>query len=361
MRDTPSNESGQDYAGELTQDATEVAAVILLTIAEYVQQEWSKVSPTLGGSGYLGRLGTRFVVCSNSWGLNPAARWIANTDLDVHALVDWEGPTDSAEALIVTEAYNPYGSISGVVIDPESGTITFPETALLPSTLTIEVFEAWALDNQKSFPHWFRPPHPALIDGGLPADWDEFVRDLAKTYVAETDWWVFDTPGGGRPDPAEVSAFIANMWDERYNGSYPVYDPLGQELADFWEDREALTWLSEVTAKGTAYVRVQGSVDHNQPDHMVQRHAIKALNEAYTGSPSKAFYADGVDYWEDANTHMSDSAQPMVVASLFDITDPDPSTPGAWGNADFWPSVGAEKAWGVQVDLVRWAVETTFV
>lgn len=344
--DTPSNGTGQDYAGEMTFAATEAVVAVLLEIVEDIRDQWldSAFSRIYGP---LGTNGARLIVCTSSWGLNPAARWIANTSLDVqvHALVDWEGPTDSAEALIVTTDYDPYTPL-------DTG---------LPPELTSTVFERWAVGNTKSFPHWFRPPHPLLFADALPTNWSTFVWALARGYDPGRDgrdWWISQSA------PIRfVPGLISDMWDERYNDTYSSGDPLHVQLVDFWEPREAITWLADVTAQRTAYVRIQGRDDHNQPLHMLQRHAIKALNAAFSGYPSVslAYYADEANYWQDANGYLLDTAQPSQVATSFDVANPQPTVVGDWGNEEFWPDVFEGKAWSVQVDLIRWALETTFV
>lgn len=326
--DSPSNITGQDYAGEMTLAATEAVARVLLAIVEELRESWSD-SFSVARHGALGSSGVRLVVCSNSWGLNPASRWIANTTIPVHALIDWEGPTDGAEAVKVTEAYDPY-QLSN---DP------------LPTYLTIEAFEQWALGGDKGFLFWFRPPHPDSFGSPLlsaaqdpfPDDWSTFLVSLRA-----------------------VDPLWATMWEDRYQRSYSFF-PLVDQLVDYWEEREAVRWLPEVTAKGTVYVRIQSNVDHNQPNHLRQRHAIKALNAAYSGDGSLVYRVDP-DYWLDANRFLLDDASPRQVDLEYEVIAPDEATDdGAWLlDFDFWPRVALERVWAVHVDMVRWVMDRNF-
>ena len=186
MGDTPGNTTGQDYGGELSFDAAEAVAGVLLGIVEDLQRQWSE-HPALTGS--LGSLGHRLIACSSSWGLNPASRWVANTEHSVHALVDWEGPTDSSEFGMVSEAYNPYGDSGGPVA----------------KELTAEVYMNWAVLNPENFQFWFRPPDPSLLATSLlsisvlPSDWSSFVSQLRH----------------------KQGNAVATMWEDRYQQPYP--------------------------------------------------------------------------------------------------------------------------------------------
>jgi hypothetical protein len=336
VHDSPTNMYGQDYAGEQTLFATEAVARVLLTIVDDLRERWNDqlVAQTFGGT--LGSEGYRFVVCTSSWGLNPAARWIYATNIHVHALIDWEGPTDSAEALIVTDFYDPYG------LDDE----------ISETELTLDVFQDWAVQNYTSFPHWFRPPNPMLFsDDEWPVDWDEFVARLADGYDSSSqdprNWWERD------------AANIAAMWDWRFNGQYSGTS-CEEQLGEFWEPREAITWLRSITnEKGTAYIRIQGKIDHNQPEHMRNRHAAKALAAAYDGDQDLAFFADPT-YWECVNDDRDAAAEPRQMDRVFDLENPDATDPDCWFYPDFWPEINVGKVWCVQLDLVRWAVETDF-
>ena len=245
--------------------------------------------------------------------------------------MDREGPTDSAEALRVTDAYDPYGPV--LIWDP------------LPRTLTYDVFEAWALIPASDWDHdpflfWFRPPEPHLFSEPLPSDWSAFADDLAKAR------------GVG----------AATMWETRYqpfSGVLGVAD-LDRQLEIFWYRRVAINTLSTVASNQTAYVRIQSQEDHAQPDHMLQRHAIKALNAAFEGNERHVYYAGAAGYWDDIIHGVEPT--PDKMASAFDIDNPD-RTGGdtSWGDVDdFWPLLPEYLAWGTQVDLVRWAVQTSF-
>ena len=269
-------------------------------------------------------------MASRSWGLNPASRWIANTEVSVHALVDREGPTDSAEALGVTDAYNPYDDPVGP-LDPE---------------LTVEVFMDWAVGDRGGFLFWFRPPELSLFATSqypsvLPWDWSSFMSRL----------------------DSQQGRWVAVMWRDRYQQSYPRVgsDSLESQVDSFWSDRVALRWLPEVAARQTAYVRIQSRFDHVQPDHMYQRHAIKALNAAFEGCEQHVYYAGALgDYWVDILR--GQNATPDRVTSAFDIDRPFVDTGcGAWGDCEkFWPNLLSHMAWGTEVDLVRWTVQTSF-
>ena len=328
LHDSPGNATGQDYCGDMTFDATEAVVQVLLQIVEDLRQRWDEHPSTFGS---LGSEGHRLVVASRSWGLNPASRWIANTEVSIHALVDWEGPTDSAEALGVTYDYNPF-------LDPDGPPYT---------DLTLEVFIDWAVHNRTGFLFWLRPPETGLFATShypsiFPQDWSPFVTRLERTH--------------GRK--------VADMWSDRYQGFYPSMGDgsLASQVDSFWSDRVAMRWLPEVTARHAAYVRIQNNDDHAQPLHMYQRHAIKALNAAFEGGGQHVYYA-GESYWADLLRGSDPS--PDRMERDFDVDQPflDEGS-GAWGDSDFWPDFVLTIPWGrnwqPQVDLVRWAVQTRF-
>jgi len=94
---------------------------------------------------------------------------------------------------------------------------------------------------------------------------------------------------------------------------------------------------------------------------MYQRHAIKALNAAFDGYEQHVYYAGLTGaYWDDIDNALD--ATPAKMTSAFDIDNPLPAEgSGSWGDCEaFWPELDRDMAWGTQVDLVRWAVQTSF-
>ena len=321
MGDTPGNTTGQDYGGELSFDAAEAVAGVLLGIVEDLQRQWSE-HPALTGS--LGSLGHRLIACSSSWGLNPASRWVANTEHSVHALVDWEGPTDSSEFGMVSEAYNPYG-----YPDLDGTVPTAP-------ALTPRVFMNWAAGDTDSFPYWFRPPAPDhLATSSQVTDWAQYASLLPSALQAP--------------------------WRAKYDHCFPRAGAgsLEEQISTFWQDRVATRWLPEVASGRTAYVRIQGSEDHNQPVWMYQRHAIKAMNAAFSGSGQHVYFAGAEGYWYYLS--QKQLVPPDRMTAEFDIDNPDPAGDHTWGDcSQFWPTITEDLAWSTQVDLVRWAMQTDF-
>ena len=87
--------------------------------------------------------------------------------------------------------------------------------------------------------------------------------------------------------------------------------------------------------------------------------AAKALAAAYDGDQDLAFFADPT-YWECVNDDRDAAAEPRQMDRVFDLENPDATDPDCWFYPDFWPEINVGKVWCVQLDLVRWAVETDF-
>jgi hypothetical protein len=311
--DTLANAAGQDHAGVLTNAATEAVVDATLEIVEYIKDNWT-------GSGDLGVFGNRLVVCSWSWGSYPAARWVATTAHDVHALVDYEGPCDSEEA--ASFAYNPFG-VSATSLDLPEGDL--PD-GLPQELLDFDVWAAWYQENPDHFV--CRPPVSTL--GDLPSSWASFAAGIVDR-PSLSAWWIarYDAP---RHIPALVD-----------------------QLATFWVEREPVWRLPNLLAKQVAYVRIQCEEDHFQPPWMFQRHAVKSLNAAYSAVlTNNVFYTDEIGYAAYLR-----SEGPISPANWSIGYDPDDSSQD-WATSRFWAVLDTENRWGIAVDLVRWSVEETF-
>jgi len=335
VNDTMENTTGQDHAGALTAAATEAVVAVTLEIVEQLRAGWA-------GPGQLGSLGHRLVVCSWSWGAYPATRWVASTDHDVHAYVDYEGPSDSEDS--VSRAYNPF-NVTAVELgrtagDPPDG---------LPSQLD---FDAWA-DWYHDYPDYFlcRPPRPLLDE--LPMDWTDFADGIAAGPIPRFALGEWASRIG-----------LRSWWLQRYDQVFSP--PLEDQLETFWAEREPTEWLPELYARHMAYVRVQSDVDHFQPPWMFQRHAVKALNAALSSSYGHVYYTD-FDYGDDMSwgTLASPAAWSSTLSTSGSKPDPDDSSED-WAGGKFWAELGKPEdgrvpgAWGTVVDIVRWTADQSF-
>ncbi len=292
---TPSNEHGQDYGGTLSVQALEAVAAVQHAV---VQDLMAKEEALAG-------VPTRLVVFSASNGLALAARWVVSTERQVHALVDFEGPTDGMEQTKGSWTIDPFG-LSGED---------------LPATPS---WEAWAAAFGSGIDtYYFRPP-PAMLS--LLPDEATLFEDsqIARNH---TDFWL------------------------RWYGE-PAYqrDTLASEQAAFWSDREATPWLAQLHDVRCAYVRLQKLTDHAMPDWLMQRHAVRAMNAAW---------ADGAHphvYWTDVQSYQSAVvAREDGTPARFDSAQDE----DAWEvYREWWPD--RRLGWTLQLDLVRWAVAEDF-
>ncbi len=287
---TPANETGQDYGGALTIAALEAVATSAGAALEQLRAE----DPT----GALQAADERWLVLSTSNALITAARWMATTAQPVHAIVDYEGSTDSLEQTKGAWSIDPFG-ISGLDLPAE------------PS------LEAWSADFVAGIDTFtFRPPREILAQ--LPS------QDS-----------LFDGSPLARQHPEH--------WARWYGPE--AYEPerLASEQATFWDEREAEVWLPTSAARGTVHLRMQSSQDHALPPWLMQRHAVRAMNASLSGG-GLVFYTDRDGY--EAARATGIEADPAAWTEAADIEDWH-----AWGEG--WAEVPMD--WTAKVDLLRWA------
>jgi hypothetical protein len=328
--DTPANHTGQDFAGAMTVAAAEAVMDATMEIVAYLQDQWM-------GTGELGIDGTRLVACSWSWGSYPAARWVAESAHQVHALIDYEGPADSEEQ--AAWGYNPFK----VQPDEESG---MPPADLPQDWLTFPFWASWYVSHPEGF--WCRPPEAVL--GALPTSWVDFAAGIVG----------YGTAMGCSAEEAAARAALSNWWLGRYGQPF-VWQSLQDQLSEFWNDRDPTTHLATFQERGTAYVRFQCDEDHFQPPWMFQRHAVKALNAATGGGASwqHVYFTDHRKGYGEALL----SQLPMGPAGWATRYDPDDDEE-AWARTPPWSQFVLldenDGRWGVTVDLARWAVGENF-
>ncbi len=292
---TPSNTNGQDYGGALTIRALDmVSAVALHAIDDLVA--------TASAESELEDVPTRLVVLSTSNGLTTAARWITSTEHAVHALVDYEGSTDSMEQTKGSWSIDPFDqSEEDLPAEPS--------------------FEGWGTGFAAGIDtFYFRPPREVL----------DLLPDEESLFESST-----------------IAREHPEHWEQWYGMG--AYDPevLASEQSAFWDEREAAPWLVQLQQKRCAYVRLQNAVDHTLPSWLMQRHAIRAMNAALAGGEHPHVYFTDVDGYLAASETRED-ATPTHFQQAQD--DDDWRAYRAW-----WPD-GA-LAWTLKVDLVRWAME----
>jgi len=336
MRATPGNRGGMDYTGPMT-----VAAIEAIVQAAYaVIADIQAGSSGFDDDGDFTHQDPRLVAMSYSDGLNAAAAWIANTSVDVHALVDHEGPADSVDRAMVANAYDPLGTRT----DPPP--VGAPGGAW-PTTLDLAGWELWAETTRHVIDYYFRPPAELV---------DEMPTDGVTVILSKL-----------------ASTAIRPIW-RRWYGNASVYDELTEELRTFWACRQAtLNLVTIATSKQCAYVRVQGSYDHAQPDHVTGWNAIKALFASCFGGNTNTYHAS-MTFWDALNGTDTGIPDPTAAPDLCDC--------GTWKAVDDlqdvlkWPttdwievSSGAADrskplnslvAWTSHVDLVRWAMAKDF-
>ncbi len=316
--DTPGNDTGQDYAGSQTVDAMDAVMDVTLEILDALREDWS-------GQDELGPDGNRLVVATSSCGLNPGSRWVAETAHDVHALEDWEGPTDALEIIKLTDLINPFNI-------PAGGREGDPESDDLPEELDFATWERWAQGTplDAKFTFFFRPTMDVV---------DELPLDQSSILALLED------------DPN-----VGEYWSHMYAPGRYDSDRYAEEQAEFWRHREAKHNLPRLWAQDTAYVRIQSNSDHAQPAWLLQRHAIKALNAAYDeGANEHVYFTDGV-YVDTMADSAAEPLPPYRVQASYDVADPDGVNP--W--REIWGELDRGEVWGTQLDMVRWALEQDF-
>ncbi len=292
----------------------------------------------------------RLMVSSSSNGLSAACKWIASTSWDVHALVDWEGPPNSLAQSLAAYAYTPIDwnsvhwdsswDVRPGVYDPQHP----PEKEYFGlDALTFDCWQAWFDARYKggaAYSFFFRPPLDVLphffsAPGMAP--------DLGMTHASEIvvdEYLTYAVDCGMNQNWYDVNV---------YNGN-----ALSFELMFFWLLRSAEVFLPRLAESRCAYVRIQYFEDHAQPPWWFNRHANIALNAAWdSGANPHVYYAD---------TTYSIGTQPptQLTGALQENIDPasfDPLDRAYWPE---WPSYSGPSAIH-QLDLLRWAYETTFL
>lgn len=160
------------------------------------------------------------------------------------------------------------------------------------------------------------------------------------------------------PEPGGVLALLTELeehWGEVGNFPLclePVFYGLLYEPAtrSFWEDREPVAWLGEVTAKGVLYIRLQGPGGHTKsPADYHDRQAVECLHAAFQGCGGREL----VRFSDKTYVDSKDAEPPTLLAS--DI-DPDLYSLTAW--PEWSPDVAfLSTIWVLQVDTVRWVLD----
>lgn len=322
---TPDNPDGDDWCGYMARAATEAV----------VQAAYLYLADEFG----LDQADTRLMVVSFSNGCTCATHWMTSTDIDVHAYIDVEGPTDSYEQLAIAEIDDFFGVYEAELAGEVEACRDAYGRVSLPTPFDIERWVRGrelpgACGGKQKFAAAYR------YYGRPPQDWAREARFVYNAYSASgQDWW----PSGASLDDCHDGVCEKNT---------EAYDPavLGR-LDRFWTVRKTLEHLA--WRKG-AYVRVQSVSDHVQPRHYHNRHAWRALEAALdlcSAGYSDVYYVDG-DYLADAASLSPGTragAEPPPYTTAIGVDPDDLST-----YVDF-PTV--RDKWAVEVDLVRWAFE----
>ena len=321
---TPENFTGDDYCGGMTMQAMDAVMLVVIAVVRDLEGR------VAGGGIGSGRSAT-LILSSFSNGLTCASRWMANTWLKlvwpIHALIDFEGPSDSLEQTVMTDCFDPFGSTAIPYTSPsynawsDCGISAGAHVPCLAGAAKPKFDDAWG--------YFFRPPVDILARFGA-------VRSVNAP---------FDTTAT-RCNHRSFPTF-----DEWYGTGFVPGGPFwpgstAHGFAQFWSDRQAKKWLP---SRQGIYVRLNGLYDHAQPDHMNNRHAVKCLNAALLSSAGGVYAAD-LSY-VDAVLGGDTAVAPSLVTSSYNLTDP-ASWPG-WKNLDTPDSPPGTK-WRLQVDLARW-------
>jgi len=308
-RSTPANTDGQDYGGDLTMAAMDAVMEVTLTILGF----YRRLKPHFveeADPWY------RLVVFSYSDGLSSASRWVAQTDLEVHALVDYEGPPASMERAgcqrYLSEVTDPADELPD--IDWDTWKTRFE------------------VDPDEYF---YRPPVDVLEDLAACAGW---------------------------PIVANATGVDEDIWATWYDDPTLTASALADELTEFWRLREAATHLPALAGKLCAYVRIQNYLDHSPGiDWLRGRKAIRCLDAAFES-----------DIGEHPNVYYTDVAfSEKAIDEVELLSDPSPTRmTGTWddansvGNRSGWPEWPRWKStdleWRLAVGLVRWAMTASF-
>ena len=197
-------------------------------------------------------------------------------------------------------------------------------------TLTFDCWQAWFANKYKgggAYSVFFRPPLEVLSE----------LASVSEIFV--------DTA-----EPHTTSCGMYNNWYAR-----AVYHPglLLLSLVPFWLKRSAEVFLPLLADCSCAYIRIQFEDDHAQPPWWFNRHANVALNAAWDdGANPHVFYAD--------TTYAVGSQSPTQLrGALEEIIDQDSFDPDDHSSWPEWPNDSHEQLF-YQLDLLRWAYETSF-
>lgn len=335
LNSTPRNDNGDDYCGPMSHAAIEAAVGAAF---EYL-------------SDYYGYSDSEFrlVLVSFSNGVTCAGGWMDGTSHDVHAHIEVEGPTDSFEQLLCSECHDEFGTYweDLQAVGLGAGCLFVGRQNLATSW----DFSAWtacrALPSAcgagelfgTTYEYYGRPPEELQE----PAIWAAIFG-----VVFGHTWW-----------PVNAENIGCTPWLDTCTESTPAYDlNVLATLGDFWKARKPATRFS---GRKGAYIRVQDQQDHVQPFHYHNRHAWRALNyaQAMCGGATDdgdVFWADQayIGHATDANPAIRAGAAPVTYNASYDGSSIDPD------DATTFPAQPSLTRWATEVDLVRWAMVTTF-
>lgn len=328
VNSTPENPTGMDYGGLLTFDAMEaVMCVVRDLLADRLGVDAGSVTDHV-----------RIVVLSESGGITSASRWVANTGFPVHALVDWEGPSDS---LSRTGALRRAVQIQ-FEADPTASQYETPQVYFAD----YPTWEAEFVGRGDLF--HFRPPLELIVlDGGY---WMPESGGILEEYFLF--WWLL-----GIVD-ADALSWIA-YWSSWYWFGYDVEDTVAW-LREFWKEREAVYHLPRLAGRACAYCRIQTSNDHGTWDQVNGWHAIRALNAAYwSGTNPNVFYTT-FDYFVGLAAGHPVGLAPTTMPGDFDESMVFQSGYGGWPEWRQEVLIKDTEKWVAMVDLVRWSMGEEF-
>lgn len=345
---TPDNfAQGRDWWGETTCDAMEAVMTMARNVAAEIEAQCAP-NPT-----------TRYVILSTSAGLVAASTWMARGAWPIHALVDTEGPSDSME---ITGAHNAWteDDIGSAVRGVLTGEILECD---LPTDLGWDRWQNWALAELSTwpgeipqvFPFFYRPPLSPMTDWSASDVGEEFVGALSIRFG--------DRGGAGW--------FLLP--------SLPLGDLVFRTMmVDFWESREPIRTLPAALASGTAYIRIQGRVNHaDQPNWYQCRNAVRNLHIAWEATGGGRVYLADQTWLEAISAEYSVGSITTGPSAMTGDLDPDHFS-GAWPSwplgqntdneqweidaeeADFTKRYFVTRAWQAQVDVIRWVTATSF-
>lgn len=317
VNSTPENTEGQDCGGAMTVAAMNGVMGVSRAVLE-------SMAASVIGSREAELLEFRIVVASLSFGLASASHWIRELGdedgLEIHALVDWEGPADSLDITLASQCTAPFGKPGG------------------------SDYRFWRYDRS------FRPSYRTWADwfGG---DWissgrypDLFFFRPPKVVLEQLDG-TEESLLQGEPIGSDAAKiwYVGNFYGEGH------WDAgMKRELWAYWDEREPVEHLAYLDCP---YIRIQADNDHIQPDWLSQRHAVKAINAALE-SGQQVFLA-GEKYIMDWRL---EPANPTLMRRGLDEFD-----------ETGWPRwlVAPSKGWEgiksfVVLDLVRWAMDQSF-